>query len=176
MKIVEREINNYVEQFGSETQKKKLKMYNQYAEGGVSSPASGHPERIPNQEANGYAENKQPFKGMQMEGRLMDNGDYVVFSYGYYPLWFWCQGEGKWYCNSTKLDAATERYRTFSRPVWEPEMLPLEELMKKMCPTAGEHYDLGGLMVKPLYPAVLGDVPTDNTTIAHGNSTNLTGL
>ena len=128
--------------------------------------------RITNIEAKEYSENKFPFKGNSLEGKLLDNGDYVVLSYGYYPIWYFSTREGKWYGNATKYSVTTSRQLSQSRPDYNVTMLENDALLEKM-KTDEAHFDLGGLMINNLYP--IGDraLPTDNVTLAHGNGTGL---
>ena len=74
---------------------------------GAGSFARGGVERIANTQARDYSENLIPFKGANLEGKVLDNGDYVVLSYGYYPIWWFCKKEGKWYGNATKYSVPT---------------------------------------------------------------------
>lgn len=129
-------------------------------------------ERIINNEANQYSEHKLPFKGNNLEGKLLDNGDYVVLSYGYYPIWYWNSRELKWFGNSTKYSVTTSKQITQSRPDWNAQMLSNGELLEKM-KTDEARFDLGGLMVQNLYPIGEKALPTDNTIIAHGAGTGI---
>ena len=99
-------------------------MYGGYAKGGV--------QRIANIESRTYSENMIPFKGNNLEGKTLDNGDYVVLSYGYYPIWWYCKKEGKWYGNSTKYSVTTSKQMSQSRPSYDATMVTKSELDKLM--------------------------------------------
>lgn len=126
------------------------------------------PARIPNAEANIFTENRVDFTGNNMEGRMMPNGDYQVVAFGVYPLWLWCAKDKSWYGNEDKPNMAVSRMFSESRPDWDAKLIPHGEIIKKSLEYA-ERYDLGGLMVKQLYP-----MSTDNTGIAHSGETNTT--
>jgi hypothetical protein len=114
-----------------------------YARGGV--------ERISNREAREYTENMIPFKANNLEGKTLSNGDYVVLSYGYYPIWWYCKAEGKWYGNSTKYSVTTSKQMSQSRPSYDATMLSRNDLEKKMMDNHAK-YESGGVI-----DAILGD-------------------
>lgn len=129
---------------------------NEFAKGGVA--------RITNGEAKDYSENRLPFKGANLEGKELDNGDYVVLSYGHYPIWYYNKKEEKWYTNSDKYSATTSKQTSQSRPTWEAVPLSHSELTQKML-TEYAHFDLGGLMLVTQNPMTI-----DNTLAAHAGS------
>lgn len=98
----------------------------EFAYGGAVVP------KISNQEAREYTENLLPFRGNNLDGRVSDNGDYTVFSYGYYPLWFYSKAEQKWYGNKDKVSSSTSKQMSQSRPAYDAQMLSKEELDIKM--------------------------------------------
>lgn len=140
-----------------------------YKDGGLPSMenpdayASGGVARIANYDAQSHTENRIPFKGNHLEGKVLENGDYVVLSYGYYPIWYYNASENKWYGNSEKYSATTAKHISQSRPSNEATILTNAELLQKM--RKEDSYDLGGLMVRQIYP-----LPTDNTLAAHAGS------
>lgn len=130
----------------------------------VRTMAKGGPVTIPNNEANQYSENRIPFKGSNLEGKELDNGDFVVLSYGHYPIWYWCKMDGKWYGNSDKYSKTTAKQITQSRPSFDATILSHTELLAKMN-TEDAHFDLGGVMIRTLNP-----MSVDNTLLAHAGS------
>jgi hypothetical protein len=105
----------------------------------------GGVKKISNVESSSYSENLLPFKGANLEGKLLDNGDYVVLSYGYYPIWWYCKSEGKWYGNSTKYSVTTSKQMSQSRPSWDATMVSRDELEKKMMSHSAK-YEVGGVL------------------------------
>ena len=97
-------------------------MDDDYAKGG----------RIANSDSRSYSENHLDFKGNNLEGKTLSNGDYVVLSYGWYALWYWVKKTNTWYGNATKFSASTSRQASQSRPTYDAIMLPKEALEKVM--------------------------------------------
>lgn len=116
---------------------------------------------IPNFESAAYAENLIEFMGTNLEGKLLPNGDYVVLSFLFYPIWFYCAKDQKWYGNTDKYNSVTAMHISNSRPTPNAEMLPIMQLLDRMNQGI-QTYDLGGVLVRQLYP-----MTTDNTTLAH---------
>jgi hypothetical protein len=123
----------------------------------------GGVERISNRDAKDYTENRLPFKANNLEGKTLSNGDYVVLSYGYYPIWFYCKHEGKWYGNSTKYSMTTSKQMSQSRPTYDATMLTRNELDARML-NASEKYAEGGVL-----SAIMGD--TDGATLQNVGGT-----
>ena len=99
----------------------------EYARGG------GVP-RTSNSDSKAYTENHLPFMANNLEGKTLENGDYVVLSYGYYPIWFWHKRTNKWYGNKDKFSVTTAKQISQSRPTYEAEMLSrgeMDNLMSK---------------------------------------------
>lgn len=94
--------------------------------------AKGGQARISNSEASSYAENHQPFKGNNLESKTLENGDYVVLSYGYYPIWYWNKKENKWYQNKEKFSQTTARHITASRPTYDAQVVTRNEMDNMM--------------------------------------------
>jgi hypothetical protein len=120
-----------------------IKKTKKYMDGGMM--ARGGVERISNQEAREYTENMIPFKANNLEGKLLDNGDYVVLSYGYYPIWWYCKSEGKWYGNSTKYSVTTSKQMSQSRPTYDATMLNKDDLDRAMM-KQNTKFELGGAL------------------------------
>ena len=116
---------------------------------------------IPNVESAAYSENMIDFIGSNLEGKQLPNGDYVVLSFLFYPIWFYCAKDQKWYGNTDKYNSVTAMHISQSRPTPNAELLPIMQLLDKMN-QAIQTYDMGGMLVRQLYPMTF-----DNTTIAH---------
>jgi hypothetical protein len=100
---------------------------NEYARGGGVA-------RTSNADSKAYTENHLPFMANNLEGKTLENGDYVVLSYGYYPIWFWHKRTNKWYGNKDKFSVTTAKQISQSRPTYEAEMLSrgeMDNLMSK---------------------------------------------
>jgi hypothetical protein len=90
--------------------------------------------KIANRDSHSYTENMLPFYANNLEGKVLENGDYVVLSYGYYPIWFYARSEGKWYGNKNKYTMTTAKQISQSRPTYDATIIPraeLEEVMMK---------------------------------------------
>lgn len=105
------------------------------AEGGMmedDSYARGGAPKISNSESRSYTENMLPFRANNLEGKTLDNGDYVVLSYGYYPIWFYSAATSKWYGNKDKYSQSTAKQISQSRPSYDATILPKRELDEVM--------------------------------------------
>jgi hypothetical protein len=90
--------------------------------------------RTSNADSKAFTENHLPFLANNLEGKTLENGDYVVLSYGYYPIWFWHKRTNKWYGNKDKFSVTTAKHISQSRPTYEAEMLSrgeMDNLMSK---------------------------------------------
>lgn len=124
----------------------------------------GGVERVANSQSRDYSENLIPFKGANLEGKTLDNGDYVVLSYGYYPIWWYCKAEGKWYGNSTKYSVTTSKQMTQSRPTYDAKMVTKNELTDLMMKHHARFED-GGML-----DGILGDTGAATTNGVGGTS------
>ena len=131
---------------------------------GAGSFARGGVERIANTQAREYTENLIPFKGNNLEGKTLDNGDYVVLSYGYYPIWWYCKKQGKWYGNSTKYSVTTSKQMSQSRPTYDATMLSKNDLLDMMMKHNSSFED-GGLLDN-----ILSDTSVDATQNVGGTT------
>lgn len=121
----------------------------------------GEIPRIANSDARLYSENKLPFEANNMEGKTLDNGDYLVISWGYYPIWWYSKKENQWYGNADKYSKTTLIHISQAKPTHDAKMISVQDMFNKM--REGDvKYDMGGHVIKQLYP-----MSTDNTTIAH---------
>ena len=121
------------------------KTYASFEHGGEAYARGGGIERISNSESRTYTENMIPFKANNLEGKTLSNGDYVVLSYGYYPIWWYCKSEGKWYGNSTKYSVSTSKHISQSRPSYDATMLSRDELEKTMMKHSAK-FESGGAL------------------------------
>jgi hypothetical protein len=90
--------------------------------------------RTSNADSKAFTENHLPFVANNLEGKTLENGDYVVLSYGYYPIWFWHKRTNKWYGNKDKFSVTTAKHISQSRPTYEAKMLSrgeMDNLMSK---------------------------------------------
>lgn len=124
----------------------------------------GGVERVANTQSRDYSENLIPFKGNNLEGKTLDNGDYVVLSYGYYPIWWYCKAEGKWYGNSTKYSQTTSKQMTQSRPTYDAKMVTKNELTDLMMKHHSRFED-GGML-----DGILGDTGAATSNGVGGTS------
>ena len=124
----------------------------------------GGVERVTNSQSRDYSENLIPFKGANLEGKTLDNGDYVVLSYGYYPIWWYCKAEGKWYGNSTKYSVTTSKQMSQSRPTYDAKMVTKNELTDLMMKHHARFED-GGML-----DGILGDTGAATTNGVGGTS------
>ena len=131
--------------------KKKTKMEHGGEMVDVSLYAKGGVERIANNESKTYTENLIPFKANNLEAKTLDNGDYVVLSFGYYPIWWHCKKENKWYGNKDKYSQTTAKQMSQSRPTYDAEMLGRNDLEKKMM-NHNAMFEVGGVLSDVLAP------------------------
>jgi hypothetical protein len=105
-----------------------------FEDGGMmdDSYARGGAPKISNGESRSYTENMLPFRANNLEGKTLDNGDYVVLSYGYYPIWFYSAATHKWYGNKDKYSQSTAKQISQSRPSYDATILPKRELDEVM--------------------------------------------
>ena len=144
----------YFENREDKSDAKPSKKFLSYEDGGTmgaGSFAHGGVERITNSESRTYSENMIPFKGANLEGKTLDNGDYVVLSFGYYPIWWYCKSEGKWYGNSTKFSVTTSKQMSQSRPTYDATMLSRNDLEQTMMKHSAK-FEHGGML-----DGILGD-------------------
>jgi hypothetical protein len=103
-----------------------------FGDGGEMDDDYARGGRIANSDSSSSAENFLDFQGSNLEGKTLSNGDYVVLSYGWYPLWFYSRRNSTWYGNSTKYSASTSKQSSQSRPTYNAIMLPKDQLEKVM--------------------------------------------
>ena len=131
---------------------------------GAGSFARGGVQRIANTQAREYTENLIPFKGANLEGKTLDNGDYVVLSYGYYPIWWYCKSQGKWYGNSTKYSVTTSKQTSQSRPTYDATMLSKSDLTDAMM-KQHSYFEDGGVL-----DGILSDLSSSGTSSVGGTT------
>lgn len=145
-----------MKQGGSASPVNYAELPNEFARGGAV--------KIPNIEAKDYSSQRKDFRANNLEGKTLDNGDYVVLSYGHYPIWWWNKDENKWYSNSSKYSVTTSKQTGQSRPSMDVISLTHQELLEKMSEYNAK-FDLGGMMIKIPTP-----MSVDNTLSAHAGS------
>ena len=70
--------------------------------------------RTTNKNCRTFVENMQEFKGNNLEGKFNSNGNYVVLSYGWYPVFI--NYGNKWFEVADTYSVSTARQMTQSRP------------------------------------------------------------
>ena len=70
--------------------------------------------RTSNKNCRTFVESMQEFKANNLEGKFNSNGNYVVLSYGWYPV-FLNKG-GKWFEVDSRYSVSTAKQMTQSRP------------------------------------------------------------
>ena len=103
-----------------------------FGDGGEMDDDYARGGRITNSDSFSSVENFLDFQGSNLEGKTLSNGDYVVLSFGWYPLWFYSRRNSTWYGNSTRYSAATSKQSSQSRPTYDAIMLPKDQLEKVM--------------------------------------------
>jgi hypothetical protein len=103
-----------------------------FANGGGMDDDYARGGRIANSDSSSSAENHLDFQGSNLEGKTLSNGDYVVLSYGWFPLWYYSRRNSTWYGNSTKYSPSTSKQASQSRPTYNAIMLPKDQLEKVM--------------------------------------------
>ena len=78
--------------------------------------ARGGVVKINNDDSSDYSSKREAFVGKNLEGKVLDNGDYAVLSYGYYPIWYWKSSENKWFKNKDKYSQTTSKQTNQSKP------------------------------------------------------------
>jgi hypothetical protein len=104
----------------------EVKEMEEMARGGVS--AAYRPDKIKNADAREYTENFIPFVGNNLSGMAFPNGDYLVSSYGYYPIWYYVKSEEKWYGNTDKFSVTTAKQMSQSRPTYDAKMVSNDQM------------------------------------------------
>jgi hypothetical protein len=104
----------------------EVKEMQEMARGGVS--AAYRPDKIKNADAREYTENFIPFVGNNLSGMAFPNGDYLVSSYGYYPIWYYVKSEEKWYGNTDKFSVTTAKQMSQSRPTYDAKMVSNDQM------------------------------------------------
>jgi hypothetical protein len=103
-----------------------------FGDGGEMDDDYARGGRIANSDSSSSAENFLDFQGSNLEGKTLSNGDYVVLSYGWFPLWYYSRRNSTWYGNSTKYSPSTSKQASQSRPTYDAIMLPKDQLEKVM--------------------------------------------
>ena len=131
--------------------------------------ARGGVERIANSNAREYSENLIPFKANNLEGKTLENGDYVVLSYGYYPIWYYCKADNQWYGNSTKYSVTTSKQMSQSRPTYDAKMLSRADLDQLMLKHTAK-FENGGVL-DGIFGSDVGTHSVGGTTFSNADLT-----
>ncbi|MBE3145015.1 MAG: hypothetical protein IMZ61_14020 [Planctomycetes bacterium] len=75
-------------------------------------------------------ENQEPFEGSNLAGVKVSPKLYVVYSYGYYPLWACING--KWYGHKSKYSNTTSTHQGQSRPQIEYGEITILDNVKQL--------------------------------------------
>ena len=70
--------------------------------------------KVANKNCRTFVENMREFKGNNLEGKFNDNGNYVVLSYGWYPVFI--NKGNKWFEVVDKYSVSTAKQMYQSRP------------------------------------------------------------
>ena len=70
--------------------------------------------KVANKNCKTFVENMREFKGNNLEGKFNSNGNYVVLSYGWYPVFI--NKGNKWFEVSDTYSVSTAKQMTQSRP------------------------------------------------------------
>lgn len=72
--------------------------------------------KISNKQAQSYVDSKISFNANNLHAEKC-KGYYVVYSYGYWPLYALNLMTGQWYENTDKYSVSTSRHKNQSRPL-----------------------------------------------------------
>lgn len=72
-------------------------------------------KKVSNKNCCDYVRCKQNFQGSNLNG-LWIGDNYVVMSYGWYPLFIYSKTDNVWYENKDKYSVSTSKQRTQSHP------------------------------------------------------------
>ena len=67
-----------------------------------------------NRECREFVDRCEPFEGSNLSGEKISDKLYVVYSYGYYPLW--AKINNQWYGHKDKYSSTTSAHQSGSRP------------------------------------------------------------
>jgi hypothetical protein len=118
--------------FEKRKDKSDLSLSKKLEDGGEMARGGSTAKRVGNFESRIYSENRLDFIGNNLEGKNLDNGDYVVLSYKWYPIWFYSKREKQWYGNKDKYSVSTSKHMSQSRPTHDATMLSKSQLSDKM--------------------------------------------
>ena len=77
----------------------------------------GKIQQVSNGKCRNYVSDRLPFKGSNLHGCFEDQARYyVVYSYGWYPLWVYEFASGMWYENESKYSTSTSRHKSQTAP------------------------------------------------------------
>jgi hypothetical protein len=70
--------------------------------------------KIVNQDSSEYTTKLKNFKGSNLEGKRLNDSTYVVYSYGWYPIYVW--KNNYWYKNEDVYNQIIKKQMFQSRP------------------------------------------------------------
>jgi len=71
--------------------------------------------RTTNQKSRSFVQKLQPFQANNLAGKR-EGGFYVVYSYGWYPLFAFHFESGKWFQNADRYSVSTSKQTTQCHP------------------------------------------------------------
>jgi hypothetical protein len=70
--------------------------------------------KVNNRKCQPFVDRCEPFEGSNLSGVKISDKIYVVYSYGYYPLW--ARIDGQWYGQKDKYSTTTSCHTSASKP------------------------------------------------------------
>lgn len=86
--------------------------------------------RTTNTHCHRYVDERKPFKANNLSGSIADNGAYVVWSYGWYPIFVY--SDGLWYENADGYSNTTRRQKFHARPYDGTIRISNDEMQSKV--------------------------------------------
>ncbi len=84
--------------------------------------------RTSNQKSRICTSERIPFKANNLSGELLGGGMYIVWSYGWWPLYVY--KNGKWYENISRYSVTTSKQKSQSRPTSDTIQLEHSEIKR----------------------------------------------
>lgn len=83
--------------------------------------------RTSNKNASNFVQEKAEFKANNLHA-VLNNHFYIVYSYGWYPLYAYSFVEEKWFENRCKYSVSTSKQKTQCRPISDTVYLTHEQM------------------------------------------------
>jgi len=87
--------------------------------------------RITNREAKDYVDNLKEFKANNLSAQVKGKY-YVVYSYGYWPLYVYDFDSNIWHENEDRYSVTTSKHRGQARPRWRDTVKVRREELDKL--------------------------------------------